>query len=161
MTSQPTDPVFGTLDSDGHGHWSTTVVHGDRNLRVDLNIDGEIDIDRVHELTKKLADLPALEQAARDAMVADFARPRNSAVGLYRSHHQDQLAAIESATSMNVAGEDTSFLSICDLNSVALYPEYPNHCIILDFKLREATTNYLLVVSFDSTGEVAGIDMQH
>jgi hypothetical protein len=160
MNSEPTDPVFGTLGPDGHGHWSTTLVHRDRELRADLNIDGELDIDRVKQLTSKLADLPALEQAARDAMVADFARPRNSAVALYRRHHQDQLAAIESATNIKVSGEDTTFLSICDLRSVALYPDYRSHCLIMDFKLREATTDYLLVVSFNSKGEVAGIDME-
>lgn len=160
MTSEPTDPVFGTLGPDGPGHWSTTILHGDRELRADLNIDRKLDIDRVRQLTEKLADLPSLEQAARDAMVADFARPRNSAVALYRSHHQDQLAAIESATCIKVSGEDTTFLSICDLRSVALYPEYPSHCLILDFKLRDATTDYLLVVSFNSKDEVAGVDMQ-
>jgi hypothetical protein len=32
--------------------------------------------------------------------------------------------------------------------------------MIMDFKLREATTDYLLVVSFNSKGEVAGVDME-
>jgi len=160
MSSDPTDPVFGTLGDDGHGHWSTTLAYGDREVRADLNIDGDLDIGKVNKLTKKLSDLAGLEQAARDAMIADFARPKNSSVALYRSHHQDQLSAIESATCIKVSGEDTTFLTICDLRSVALYPEYPSHCLILDFKLREVDTDYLLVVSFNAEGQVAGVDME-
>lgn len=160
MSSDPTDPVFGTLGDDDHGHWSTTIAHGEREIRADLNIDNELDSDKVGKLTEMLSDLAGLEEAARDAMIADFARPKNSAVALYRRHHQDQLAAIESATCMKVSGEDTTFLSICDLRSVTLYPEYPSHCLILDFKLRETDTDYLLVVSFNDKGQVAGVDME-
>lgn len=160
MSSAPTDPVFGTLGPDGHGHWSTQLAHGDGEVRADLNIDRDLDIDKVRALTEQLAELDKLEQKAREAMIQDFARPKNSAVALYRRHHQDQLAAIESKTCMQVSGEDTTFLSICDLRSVALYPEYPSHCMILDFKLRDADTDYLLVVSFNDKGQVAGIDME-
>lgn len=160
MTSPVSDPIFGSLEPDGRGHWRTTVSHEGRELRADLNIDGELKIEPIRRLTGKLAGLTSLEESAREAMVADLARPRGSAVALYREHHQEQLAAIEAATGDQASSDDAAFLSACELIAVALYPEYPSHCLILDFKLREASSDYQLVVSFNADGQVAGIDME-
>jgi len=160
MSTPPHDPVFGALDQENHGHWRTTFIHRGKEIRADLNLDGDVDIERINKLTAKLADLEQLEQTAREAMANDLARPRGSAVELYREHHREELTAIESATGKQVTGKDSGFLSVCDLIAVALYPEYPSHCLILDFKLEGSTTDYQLVVSFDFDGRVAGVDME-
>src|SRR5690606_29357981 len=119
-----------------------------------------INIEQVGKLTKKLANLASLEQLARDAMVADFAK-KNSAVALFREHHEAILQAIESTTCLPATRDDIgSFLGRCELRRVALYPECPGHCMILDFAFREPVTDYMLVVSLDGKDTVVGVDMQ-
>jgi len=158
--SKHSDPVFGNLDPEAHGYWTTTLTHGNGEVRADLNIDGDINIEQVGKLTKKLADLAAIEQLARAAMVADFAK-KNSSVALFREHHEAILQAIEAAPCIPATREDIGgFLHQCELQRVALYPECPGHCMILDFACREPVTDYLLVVSFDGKDAVVGVDMQ-
>lgn len=134
--------------------------HGDRQVRVDLNIDGDIDIASVTKLTSKLSHLTSLEATAREAMVSDFGK-KNSSVGLFRDHHAALLDAVDSATSVPATKEDIrAFLQRCELQRVAFYPECPGHCIILDFAFREPVTDYMLVVSLDGKDKVVGVDMQ-
>ena len=59
--STHSDPVFGNLDPDDHGYWTTNLAHGDRQIRADLNIDGDINPEQVGKLSKKLEDIATLE----------------------------------------------------------------------------------------------------
>lgn len=158
--SKHTDPVFGVLDDDAHGYWSTTTKYGDLDVRTDLNIDGDIDIEQVRKFSKKLDDVAKLEAIARTAMLADTEKKR-SAVKMFRERHAEILEAIESATCIPVTKEDMGgFLHRCVLKRIALYPECPGHCMILDFGFRSPVTDYMLVVSFDGEDRVVGVDMQ-
>ena len=158
--SNYTDPVFGTLDDDGHGYWSTTITHGDLVVRADLNLDGDVDAEQVAKFSKKLADVAKLETLARKAMLADYEKKR-SAVGMFRERHEGILEAIESQTCTPASKEDIgTFLKRCELKRIALYPECPGHCMILDFGFRLPVTDYMLVVSFDGEDRVVGVDMQ-
>lgn len=158
--SNHTDPVFGALDDDAHGYWSTTIKHGDREIRTDLNIDGDIDIEQVSKLSKKLDDVAKLERLARTALLADTEKKR-SAAKMFRERHAEALEAIESTTCIPATKEDiTAFLTRCELKRIALYPECPGHCMILDFGFRSPVTDYMLVVSFDGEDRVVGVDLQ-
>ncbi|MFT4842117.1 MAG: hypothetical protein ACI8UD_003475 [Planctomycetota bacterium] len=162
--SNHTDPVFGVLNDDAHGYWSTTIKHGDREIRADLNIDGDIAIDiaieHISKFSQKLGDSAALEALARTALLADTEKKR-SAVKTFRDRHAEALEAIESATCIPATKEDIgAFLQLCELKRIALYPECPGHCMILDFGLRSQVTDYMLVVSFDGEDRVVGVDLQ-
>lgn len=159
--SNHTDPVFGTIDEHGHGYWSTTIRTGDREVRADLNIDGDIDMEQIAKFSKKLDDIATLEALARKAMLKDHEKKR-SAVGMFRERHADILEAIESKTCWPATKEDIgSFLNRCELKRISLYPECPGHCMILDFAFRSPATDYMLVVSFDGENQVVGVDMQN
>ena len=146
--SNYTDPVFGTLDDDGHGCWSTTIAHGDLMVRADLNLDGDVDAEQVARFSKKLDDVAKLETLARKAMLADYDKKRSA-------------EAMESETCTPASKEDIgTFLKRCELKRIALYPECPGHCMILDFGFRLPVTDYMLVVSFDGEDRVVGVDMQ-
>lgn len=158
--SNHTDPVFGVLNDDAHGYWSTIIKHGDREVRADLNIDGDIDIEQISKFTEKLGDPAALEALARTALLADTEKKR-SAVKTFRERHAEVLEAIESATCTPATTEDIgAFLQLCELKRIALYPECPGHCMIFDFGLRSQVTDYMLVVSFDGEDRVVGVDLQ-
>jgi hypothetical protein len=155
--SKHTDPVFGVLNDDAHGCWSTTTKHGDLEIRTDLNLDGDIDIEQVHKFSEKLSDTAKLEAFARTAMLAD-AEKKRSAVKMFRERHAETL---ESETGIPAPKENIgALLQRCELKRIALYPEYPSHCIILDFGFRSTDNDHMLVVSFDSQNRVVGVDLQ-
>lgn len=158
--SNQADPVFGPLREEDHGYWTKTIAHGEREIRADLNLDGDIDTDQVRRFSKKLDDTARLERLAREALLADADKKR-SAVKMFRERHAPLLAATESQDEAP-AGEESveQFLQRCDLQRISLYPECPGHCMILDFGLRAPVTDYLLVVSFDGDDRVVGVDMQ-
>ena len=157
--STHSDPVFGNLDPDYHGYWTTNLAHGDRQIRADLNIDGDINPEQVGKLSKKLEDIATLEDISRAAMLQDFAK-KNSSVALFRDHHATLLSAIESAAAPASEEDIATFLQRCQLQRIALYPECPGHCVILDFAFAEPITDYMLVVSLNGKNEVVGVDMQ-
>ncbi len=158
--SKHTNPVFGVLDDDAHGYWSTTTKHGDLEVRTDLNIEGDIDIEQIRKFSDKLDDVAKFEALARTAMLTDADKKR-SAVKTFRDRHAEFFDATESETCMTTTKKDIgAFLQRCELKRIALYPECPGHCMILDFGFRAAVTDYMLVVSFDDENRVVGVDMQ-
>lgn len=157
IMSNNTDPIFGVLNDDAHGCWSTTTKHGDLEIRTDLNLDGDIDIEQVNKFSAKLCDTAKLEAIARTALLAD-AEKKRSAVKMFCERHAETL---ESQTGTQAPKEDIStMLQHCELQRIALYPEYPSHCIILDFGFRSPVNDHMLVVSFDSQSRVVGVDLQ-
>ena len=163
MTDPHVDPVFGPLHEDAEGYWSKSITHGDASIKVDLNIDGDIDDVDVGRLTSRLSALPALEDQARAAMQADV-ESEDSAITLYRSHHAAELS--EETLASCFGGSDawktdvSAFVAALQLKRVGLYPDDEEQSIIMDFTLGESATNYLLVVSFDSEGQVVAVDME-
>lgn len=162
--SNHADPVFGPLREEDHGYWTRTIAHGEREIRADLNLDGDVDADLVRRFSNKLDDLAGLERLARQALLADADKKR-SAVKMFRERHEPLIAATESQSepqAKDATGEPSveQFLQQCELKRVSLYPECPGHCLILDFGLRSPVTDYLLVVSFDGDDRVVGVDMQ-
>lgn len=157
--SNYSDSVFGPLDDDSPGLWTTKVAYGSRELQADLNIDGDIDVKQLTQVTEKLADLAALEAKARAAMVADCAKKKSS-VARYRTVCE---GISEDSLEQNNPGpqEDiATFLQRCEFKRIALYPECPSHCLILDFALQDASTDHMLVISMNGQSEVVGVDLQ-
>ena len=157
--SNYSDPIFGPLDNESSGLWTTKLAYGSRELQADLNIDGDIDVKQLTKVTEKLADLAALEAKARTAMVADCAKKKSS-VAQYRTVDtgisEDALEQENPAPKEDIA----TFLQRCEFKRIALYPECPSHCLILDFALQDASTDHMLVISMNSQGEVVGVDLQ-
>ncbi len=157
--SNYSDPVFGPLDDESPGLWTTKVAYGSRELQADLNIDGDIDVKQLTQVTEKLADLAALEAKARAAMVADCAKKKSS-VAQYRTFcegvSEDTLEPDNPAPKEDIA----TFLQRCMFKRIALYPECPSHCLILDFAIQDGSTDHMLVISMNGQSEVVGVDLQ-
>lgn len=159
------DPNLGTLTFDDDGIADTVVLLDGEEIEVAIELDEEPSPKEIKAATSRVAKLAALDATSRDAIHAELQEgEEDAATVMYWSHHKDELnvRAIRSAFGVDTADEisDAVFLKALHLLRVAVVPGSEDSEISLDYSIGEDVTNYLLVVRFDSQGEVSSIDLE-
>ncbi|RNF82861.1 DUF2004 domain-containing protein [Montanilutibacter psychrotolerans] len=162
-------PAFGQVEIDHgpDGYWETRLLHGGREIALDLNGDGlAIHHDTLDRLAPFATELSRFDREALAAMHAHFAAdPKAEPVGFYLDHHLAQVDPAELAAHL---GDDDAepridaarLLGALQLRRVGLYPHAPEQCAVFDYTIGEQLTDTLLVVGFNARGELVGISME-
>jgi hypothetical protein len=159
-------PILGAFDPSASGFWDATVSFGGRDVIFDLTIDGsDVTAADVDHLPHKSEDLEPLDRAARLAILSDAqSGDDDSAATLYITHHQRELSAADFARVFGTNNPDLAdsktLLSRLVLVRIGLYPENEDRQILLDYSIDPEATNYLLCVSFDSSGHPTAVDLE-
>lgn len=132
-----------------------------RIVDLDLNFEAEsIDVDSLRPVAAFLTLLREMVSHGRSAIAADFDLGDNSTVV------KDYLAIHES-----IGGEirdtlgdppvsKTRFLSALNIDRIGIYPEEKDGFAIIDFILGDGITNYLIVVTFNTSGEITDLGIE-
>lgn len=158
-------PLFGTVNPGVAGTWCATLELAGHEVDVDMTLDEpSSDPAEIQARLSLLDKLSLRDRVARAAMEEEAKDGKETASGLYMAHHREELTLEEwrqvfgATDPTNIAAD--AFLAQLELVRVGLYPGDEDRCLLLDYMLRGEITNYLLSVSFDSDGQVAGIDME-
>jgi len=161
-------PVFGALDLDSSGgiSWEGQRTLSKRDVALELTVMGGplADVQKlVDEAAPFVAELASFDAKARECLRIDHDEAPDSAVVLYMDHHLEELSP-ELLLSMfgkkPAAVDRDSFLAALCLARVGLYPDDTDRSAVFDYTIDAEATQYLLVVTFDSEGEVIAIDME-
>jgi hypothetical protein len=158
-------PLLGAIDPSGPGFWDATLSFAERDVMLDLTVEGsELTAAELEDVLKKAADLRGLDKRARKAIASDAEGDEEAAAALYVSLHRDELSDEQLqqlfGTTDRKAVTPDALLSKLHVVRVGLYPENEDGQILLDYSLGEDVTNYLLCVSFDAEGDVAAVDLE-
>lgn len=165
-------PVFGTLtlDSTGGIFWEATRPLAKREIPVDLTVMGPVDVEAVGSEGGPLdlaapfvSKLAAFDAQARDVLRSDYEDGPDSPVTLYLEHHLDEMPEKAAMALFGRPADDVdvdAFLAKVQLCRVGLYPDEPERCAVFDYSLGKDVTQYILAVTFDSEGEINGVDME-
>lgn len=158
-------PLLGTMDLGVTGTWAATLTFAGHEVEVDVTLDEPSSAPV--EIQARLALLDELslhDRVARAAMAEEAKGGEETAPGLYIAHHRDELSQEAWTHVFGASGPETvdveSFLAQLQLVRVGLYPGDEDRYLLLDYMLPGKVTNYLLSVSFDPDGQLAGIDME-
>lgn len=158
-------PLLGTIDPSGPGFWEATTSFAEREVMLDLTLEGtDLAAGALEEVLRKLDDLEKLDKVARKAIRRDARDGEDAAAALYVSLHRDELTDEQleqifgTADRAGVTAE--TLLSRLFVVRVGLYPESDDGQILLDYSLGEDVTNYLLCVAFDPDGSVSAVDLE-
>lgn len=157
--------LFGQIDLATAETWDASSTFAGRTISFDLNIESaNVDPIVLARLLKRIEDMASLDAAARNAMKRDADTGDDAAIFQYVEHHLSVLSDADKTTILG--SRDASrvgphaFLSNLRLLRVGLYPEQKYRQLVLDYSIGREFTNYLLSVSFDDAGAIAGIDME-
>ncbi len=159
-------PILGAIDPSVPGFWHATVTFGGRAVRFDLTVDGPgLTFAAINDLPQRVEDLEPLDRAARLAILQDArSGDDDSATTLYITHHQSELSGADfvrlfGTGSLDLARPDELLLRLI-LVRVGLYPENEDQPLLLDYSIDPDATNYLLSVSFDSSRQPLGVELE-
>ncbi len=158
-------PLFGAMDLGVVGTWHATLEFVGREVDVDVTLDEPSSASaEIQTRLSMLDELSLHDHAARAAMAEEASESSETAPALYIAHHREELS--QAAWTQVFATIDRenidaqTFLSQLQLVHVGLNPADEDRCLLLDYMLRGEVTNYVLSVSFDADGQLAGIDME-
>jgi hypothetical protein len=159
-------PNVGAVDFPGgtNGYWQFELPMRGGDVPVDINADGDaFTRDMLAEIEIFIADATRFDEIARDAFKAEFAEKPEGTVGTYLSHHAEELGEKDLLKIFDTADPDDltidHLLDALQLKRIGLYPGAEGYCAVFDYTIDEEATDYILVVEFDSDGEVYGISM--
>jgi hypothetical protein len=159
-------PNVGAIDfpSGTNGYWQFELPMRGGDVPVDINADGDaFTRDMLAEIEIFIADAIRFDEIARDAFKAEFAEKPEGTVGTYLSHHAEELGEKDLLKIFGTADPDEltidHLLDALQLKRIGLYPGADGYCAAFDYTIDEEATDYILVVEFDSDGEVYGISM--
>jgi hypothetical protein len=160
-------PVVGAVDfpSGTKGHWQFALPFRGGEVPVDVNVDGDaFTRDMLAEISIFLADAARFDEISRDAFRAEFTeKPEDGSVGIYLSHHAEELGEKDLLRIFSVDDPDEltldHLLDALQLMRIGLYPGADGYCAVFDYTLDEEATDYILAVEFDRDGEIYGISM--
>jgi hypothetical protein len=164
--SKLTHPLFGDIDLAAGDYWAAKSEHAGHPLKIDLNIEGgAVDAGDLERVMRLAGDLGTLDGVGRGALRADYDQGQHpEGVALYLTHHLDELDEVELAECFGTADRKVidivALLARLRLCRVGLYPNRPERGIVLHYSIGMDVTNYLLVVSFDATGDVVDVAME-
>jgi hypothetical protein len=155
----PTDFPAGT-----GGHWQFDLPLRGGDVPVDINSDDEtFTRDMLAEIAIFISDAARFDEISRDAFKAEFDEKPEGTVGTYLSHHAEELGEKDLLRIFGIEDPDdldiNHLLEALQLKRIGLYPGADGYVAVFDYTIDEEATDYLLVVEYDSDGEVFGISM--
>jgi hypothetical protein len=168
MDSQPTriieHPLLGTIEPSTPGEWEGLLPFGGHEVRVELLIDEEgLEPAVLEAALQRLDELEAHDRSARSAIDEDAESAADATALLYAQHHTAELSdavlqELFAATRDQITPK--ALLSRLVLVRVGIFPESEASQFVLDYSLGSKLTNYVLCVRFDSSGQVAVVDLE-
>src|SRR6185503_4513101 len=159
-------PVVGAVEFPGGtgGHWQFALPMRGGDVPVDINAGGDtFTKEMLAEIHGFIADAARFDEIARDAFKAEFAEKPEGTVGIYLSHHAEELGEKDLLRIFGTADPDDlgidHLLDALQLKRIGLYPGSEGYCAVFDYTIDEEVTDYLLAVEFDGDGGVYGISM--
>lgn len=162
-TNVITHPVFGQLTPGGKDPcWEGRIEWSGRALQLDLTVsDPHVRLELLDGAARIAADVGEFDRLAQAAMRQDA---ESAGLGLYMRHH---LNAFDHAELSQLFGVDSPdlvdvdrFAACLHLRRIGLSPDAPERYAVFDYSIGDALTDYLVVVTFDSHGEVRAVDME-
>jgi Protein of unknown function (DUF2004) len=164
--TQTTHPLLGPIDPSKPGQWGAEVSFAGRTVTIDLTIEEpDLPPSSLEGLPQSLADVEALDRAARAALLSDAkSQDPDAAAVIYLTHHHTELS---SETYLRLFGVQmpnlaapAPLLERMKLVRIGLYPEDEDRRILLDYSIDPDMTHYLLCVAFDVAGQVSAVDLE-
>jgi hypothetical protein len=159
--------VFGevVVDESAGVFWEGSRALKERIVQIDLTIDDASRATReaLDKASPFVAHLADFEQAARAGMRTSVDDDPEAAVTLYLEHHLDELsddAVLRIFGKPKDAVDLDALVAAAYLRRVGLYPCDDDQCAAFDFTIGDDETQYLVVVYFDSSGNVSAIEME-
>ncbi|MBD3674081.1 MAG: DUF2004 domain-containing protein [Planctomycetaceae bacterium] len=137
-------------------------VNGDP-IEIDLNFESKtIEVDILKKVSQSIDAVDVQIQKAFEALSADFDLGEESEAALfYLEHHLEQLSDDEILKifgSTEITKE--LFLKKIAVSRIGFYPEDEESFVVVDLKLPDQYTNYIMAVTFDAEGELSFISME-
>jgi len=131
---------------------------------VDINADDDaFTRDMLAEIGIFISDAARFDEIARDVFKSEFTEKPEGTVSTYLSHHAEELGEKDLLRIFGIEDPDdldiSHLLDALQLKRIGLYPGSEGFCAAFDYTIDEEATDYILVVEFDSDGEVYGISM--
>lgn len=159
-------PVVGAIDfpNGTNGYWQFDLPMRGGEVSVDINADDDtFTRDMLAEIAVFISDATRFDEIARDAFAAEFREKPEGTVGIYLSHHAEELGEKDLLRIFGVEDPDdldiAHLLDALQLKRIGLYPGAEGYVAVFDYTIDEEATDYILVVEFDRDGEVFGISM--
>jgi hypothetical protein len=159
-------PVVGALEFPGGtgGHWQFDLPMRGADVPVDINAnDDAFTRDMLAEIGIFISDAARFDEIARDAFKAEFTEKPEGTVGIYLSHHAEELGEKDLLRIFGIEDPDDldihHLLDALQLKRIGLYPGADGYVAVFDYTIDEEATDYLLAVEFDGEGGVCGISM--
>lgn len=159
-------PVVGALEFPGGtgGHWQFDLPMRGADVPVDINAnDDAFTKDMLAEIGIFISDAARFDEIARDAFKAEFTEKPEGTVGIYLSHHAEELGEKDLLKIFGIEDPDDldihHLLDALQLKRIGLYPGADGYVAVFDYTIDEEATDYILAVEFDGEGEVCGISM--
>jgi hypothetical protein len=159
-------PVVGALEFPGGtgGHWQFDLPMRGADVPVDINAnDDAFTRDMLAEIGIFISDAARFDEIARDAFKAEFTEKPEGTVGIYLSHHAEELGEKDLLRIFGIEDPDDldihHLLDALQLKRIGLYPGADGYVAVFDYTIDEEATDYILAVEFDGEGEVCGISM--
>jgi len=147
-----------------NGHWQFALPFLGGEVPVDINADGDtFTRGMLEEIKVFIADAARFDEIARDAFKAEFTEKPEGTVGIYLSHHAEELGEKDLLRIFGITDPDEldidHLLETLQLQRIGLYPGADGYCAVFDYTIDAEATDYLLAVEFDGDGEVYVISM--
>ena len=159
-------PSVGAVEfpSGTNGYWQFDLPMRGADVPVDINADDDaFTKDMLAEIGIFISDAARFDEIARDAFKAEFTEKPEGTVGIYLSHHAEELGGKDLLRIFGIEDPDdldiNHLLEALQLKRIGLYPGGEGYCAVFDYTIDEEATDYILAVEFDNEGEVFGISM--
>ncbi len=160
-------PVVGAVDfpNNSEGYWEFELPMRGGDVPVDINVEGEAFTKAMlEEIRPFIADAVRFDEISRDVFRLDYSEKPEGTVGIYLSHHAEELSEKELLKIFGIDDPDDltidHLLDALQLKRIGLYPGDESFVAVFDYTIDEEATDYLLSVTFDKDGEVAGLSME-
>ncbi|MDX2463374.1 MAG: DUF2004 domain-containing protein [Porticoccus sp.] len=129
---------------------------------VDINFESETtDVDTLNKVSKFIGTIDAQIKKAFESLSSDYDLGEESETALfYLQHHKEELSNDELIKIFGTTEITKNiFFKNIAVNRVGLYPEDEESYSVIDIKLPDEYTNYIMAVTFDEDGELSYISM--
>lgn len=154
---------FGEFDPQNlEEYYDGEIVINGNAIEVDVNFESEsVDIDTLNNVSKYIDTIDAQIKMAFESLSEDYDLGEESETALfYLQHHKEELSNDELIKIFGTTEitKDTFFKNVA-VSRVGIYPEDKESYSVIDIKLPDEYTNYIMAVTFGADGELSYISM--
>ncbi len=159
MNIQP----FGEIDSDNlEDYYDGKIIINGTEIEIDINFESEsIDEERLNKIKKYIDNIEVQIKSAFDALSTDYDLGEESETALfYLEHHKEELSKEELLKIFGTTDISKELFFKCiEAKRIGLYPEDDEAYSIIDIKLPDEYTNYIMAVTYDEDNKLSYISM--